>query len=135
LHGRDYAGCWGHGATVTDARRFTALGFTAYASGWFSDGKLTFTSGANAGRAMEVKRHTLSGAAATFELWQAMSEAIVAGDAFTVTPGCDRSFATCKAKFANAANFRGFPYMIGDDAALAAVASSTPLDGGSRYGN
>ena len=122
-------------ATVTDARRFTALGFTAYASGWFADGKLTFTSGANAGCAMEVKRHTLSGAAATFELWQAMSEAIVAGDAFTVTPGCDRSFATCKAKFANAANFRGFPYMIGDDAALAAVASSTPLDGGSRYGN
>ena len=125
----------GTAATVTDARRFTALGFTAYASGWFSDGKLTFTSGANAGRAVEVKRHTLSGASAAFELWQAMSELIVAGDGFTVTPGCDRSFATCKTKFVNAANFRGFPYMIGDDAALAAVASSTPLDGGSRYGN
>jgi uncharacterized phage protein (TIGR02218 family) len=125
----------GTAATVTDARRFTALGLTAYASGWFSDGKLSFTSGANAGRAMEVKRHTLSGTIATFELWQAMSEPIAVGDSFTVTPGCDRSFATCQAKFANAVNFRGFPYMIGDDAALAAVASSTPLDGGSRYGN
>jgi len=122
-------------ATVTDARRFTALGFAAYAGGWFTNGKLTFTSGANAGRAMEVKRHTLSGAVATFELWQAMSEPIAAGDSFTVTPGCDHSFATCKTKFSNAANFRGFPYMIGDDAAFAAVASSTPLDGGSRYGN
>jgi len=122
-------------ATVTDARRFTALGFTAYASGWFTAGKLTFTSGANAGRAMEVKRHTLSGSIAAFELWQAMSEPIAVGDTFTVTPGCDHSFATCKAKFSNAANFRGFPYMIGDDAAFAAVASSTPLDGGSRYGN
>jgi len=60
---------------------------------------------------------------------------IAVGDGFTVTPGCDRSFATCKAKFANAVNFRGHPYMIGDDAALAAAASSTPLDGGSRYGN
>jgi uncharacterized phage protein (TIGR02218 family) len=122
-------------AAVTDNRRFTASGLSAFASGWFANGKLTFTSGANAGGAMEVKRHSLSGAAVSFELWQAMSEAIAFGDGFTVTPGCDHAFATCKAKFANAVNFRGFPYMIGADAALAAVSSSTPLDGGSRYGN
>lgn len=120
---------------ATDNRRFTATGLGAYASGWFASGKLVFTAGANAGRAMEVKRHTLSGSVASLELWQAMSEAIAPGDAFTVTPGCDRSFATCKTKFSNAANFRGFPYMIGNDAALASVSSSTPLDGGSRYGN
>ncbi len=121
-------------ATVTDNRRFTASGLPSVASGWFANGKLTFTSGANAGRAMEVKRHTL-GAAVAFELWQAMSEVVAPGDGFTVTPGCDHAFATCKTKFSNAANFRGFPYMIGADAALAAVSSSTPLDGGSRYGN
>jgi len=122
-------------AGVTDNRRFTAAGLGAYASGWFAGGKLTFTAGANAGRAMEVKRHALAAGVAYFDLWQAMSETIAAGDGFTVTPGCDRSFATCKATFGNAANFRGFPYMIGSDAALAAVSSSTPLDGGSRYGN
>ena len=44
-------------------------------------GKLTFTSGANAGRAMEIKRHAGTG---TIELWQAMSEAVVPGDAFAV---------------------------------------------------
>jgi uncharacterized phage protein (TIGR02218 family) len=117
-------------AVVTDARRFTANGL-AQESGWFTGGKLTFTGGANAGRAMEVKRHAL----ATFELWQAMSEPIAAGDTFTVTTGCDKQFSTCKAKFANAVNFRGFPYMPGNDAVLAPAASSTPLDGGSRYGN
>ena len=121
-------------AVATDARRFTANGF-AQDSGWFAGGKLTFTGGANAGRAMEVKRHTLSGAIASFELWQAMSEPIAAGDTFTVTSGCDKQFATCKTKFANAVNFRGFPYMPGNDAVLAPPASSTPLDGGSRYGN
>lgn len=118
---------------ASDARRFTATPVNP--AGWFAGGKLTFTSGANAGRAMEVKRHTLANGAAAFELWQAMSETIAAGDAFTVTPGCDHSFAACKAKFANAVNFRGHPYMIGADAAFAAASSSTPLDGGSRYGN
>lgn len=122
-------------AAASDARRFSASGLGGFAAGWFAYGKLTFTSGANRGRAMEVKRHALSGTLAAFELWQAMSEPIAVGDGFTVTPGCDHAFQTCKTKFANAVRFCGFPYMIGNDAALAAVASSTPLDGGSRYGN
>jgi uncharacterized phage protein (TIGR02218 family) len=122
-------------ATPLDARRFIATGLASFASGWFSAGKLSFISGANAGQAMEVKRHTLAGSTVTIELWQAMSQPIAPGDTFTVTPGCDKQFATCKAKFANARNFRGFPYMPGDDAVLAAPAASTPLDGGSRYGN
>lgn len=122
-------------AAVIDARRFSASGLGSFAAGWFAQGKLSFTSGANQGRAMEVKRHALSGSSAALELWQAMSEPIAVGDGFTITPGCDHSFQTCKTKFANAVRFCGFPYMIGNDAALSAVASSTPLDGGSRYGN
>ncbi len=51
----------------------------------------------------------------SIELWQAMSETVGAGDAFTVTAGCDKQFATCKTKFANGINFRGFPYMPGND--------------------
>jgi uncharacterized phage protein (TIGR02218 family) len=80
---------------------------------------------------MAVKRH----AGASIELWQSMSEAVAAGDGVTVTPGCDKQFATCKSRFANAANFRGFPYMPGNDAAMAAPAAGPSLDGGSRYGN
>ena len=120
---------------VTDARRFTVSGLAAYGDGWFTDGKLTFTGGANLDRAMEVKRHAVSASAVGIELWQAMSEAVAAGDTFCVTPGCDKQFSTCKAKFANPANFRGFPYMPGNDAVLSYPAASTPLDGGSRYGN
>jgi uncharacterized phage protein (TIGR02218 family) len=116
---------------AVDRRRFTVTGLDAYASGWFAGGRLVFTGGANAGRAMEVKRHTPG----AIELWQAMSETIAPGDAFTVSAGCDKQFATCKAKFANGVNFRGFPYMPGNDAALAPPTQSQPLDGGSRYGN
>ena len=33
------------------------------------------------------------------------------GDAFTVAVGCDHTPATCAARFANLARFRGFPYV------------------------
>jgi uncharacterized phage protein (TIGR02218 family) len=122
-------------AVASDDRRFTATGLDGFASDTFTGGKLSFTSGANAGRAMEVKRHALSGGIVSIELWQAMSEAVLAGDAFTVTPGCDKQFTTCKARFDNAVNFRGYPYMPGNDAVMAAPAVNQALDGGSRYGN
>jgi uncharacterized phage protein (TIGR02218 family) len=53
-----------------------------------------------------------------------------------VTAGCDKSFATCKAKFSNPTNFRGYPYMPGNDAVIAYPNSADgTLNGGSRYGN
>ena len=120
---------------VLDDRRFVVSGLSAFAGGWFADGKLAFTGGANAGRAMEVKRHAVSGASVTIELWQAMSKAVAAGDAFVISAGCDKQFVTCKSRYANQENFRGFPYMPGNDLVVSYPASSTPLDGGSRYGN
>src|SRR5262245_20988 len=100
---------------ASGARLITASGLASFDAGWFTRGLVTFTSGANAGRSREVKRHTLSGSEATIELWQPMALAIAPGDTFTVTAGCDKQFATCQAKFANAVNFRGFPHMPGHD--------------------
>jgi uncharacterized phage protein (TIGR02218 family) len=127
----------GSGAVTaaSDARRFTASGLGAFASGWFSGGKLTWTSGANMGRAMEVKRHAVSALSVSVQLWQAMSETVIAGDGFTITAGCDKQFTTCKTKFANQVNFRGFPYMPGNDAVLSYPSRGDALDGKSRHGN
>jgi uncharacterized phage protein (TIGR02218 family) len=108
-------------------RLFTASGLAAFAAGWFTRGLVTFTSGANAGRAQEVKRHTLSGTEATLELWQPMAFAITPGDTFTVTAGCDKQLATCRDKFANAVNFRGFPHMPGPDYVLAVAKPGEPV--------
>jgi uncharacterized phage protein (TIGR02218 family) len=119
---------------AADARRFSAGGLDGTAAGDLTGGRLLFTSGANAGRAMEVKRHTKSGDSDGIELWQTLSQAIAPGDGFTVTPGCDKRLATCRDRFGNTANFRGFPHMPGNDAVLAAPAAGQPLDGGSRYG-
>jgi uncharacterized phage protein (TIGR02218 family) len=125
----------GTAAAITDPRRFTATGLDAFTDQWFSGGKLTWTSGANTGRAMEVKRHGVVGVRVSLELWQQMSEIVAVGDAFIVTAGCDKQFSTCKAKFDNAVNFRGFPYMPGNDAVTSYPVQTQTLDGGSRYGN
>ena len=42
-------------------------------------------------------------------------EPLAAGQTFTITAGCDKHLDTCKAKFANTVNFRGFPHMPGND--------------------
>ena len=117
---------------ASSLRLFTASGLDSFAGDWFTRGLVTFTSGANAGRAQEVKRH-VAGSPATIELWQPMAHAIAPGDTFTVTAGCDKQFATCQAKFANAVNFRGFPHMPGNDFVTAVARPGDPAnDGASR---
>jgi len=39
--------------------------------------------------------------------------------AFTVTFGCDKRFSTCRDRFANGVNFRGFPHIPGNDFVIA----------------
>jgi uncharacterized phage protein (TIGR02218 family) len=100
---------------LTAVSAFTASGLDAFDDGWFSAGKLTFTAGANAGLAVEVKSHVNNAGTVSLMLWQAMAQPIAAGDTFTVTAGCDKRFATCINRFNNAVNFRGFPHIPGND--------------------
>ncbi|HEY7644693.1 MAG TPA: DUF2163 domain-containing protein [Hyphomicrobiales bacterium] len=114
---------------------FTASGLDAFADGWFAGGLLSWTAGANAGRAMEVKRFARTGALAEIELWRSMASGIAPGDAFTVTAGCDKTFPACKAKFANGVNFRGFPHIPGNKYLLAYPGPGDPgNDGASMNG-
>ena len=105
-------------ASTEATSRFTVSGLASFEDGWFSAGKLTFTSGANRGLSVEVKSHRKS-AVARLVLWQAMPEPIAAGDTFIVTAGCDKRFETCRARFNNTVNFRGFPHIPGNDFVIA----------------
>ncbi len=102
-------------AAVTADRTFEASGLGGFAAGWFENGFLEWQSGANAGRRAEIARHAISGATVSIELLEPPVRGLDAGDSFIIRAGCDKQFDTCKAKFANAANFRGFPHMPGDD--------------------
>ena len=96
-------------------RILSVTGLEAFGAGWFAGGVVTWVAGANQGRRAAVKIHRLSGSQTVIELWQAMGSAVSPGDSFSVTAGCDRQFSTCREKFANAQNFRGFPHMPGND--------------------
>lgn len=120
------------GAAVT-ARTFTTAGLAGYTDGWFSSGVLRWQAGANAGATSEVEAHRDSGVQATIELLAAPPKPMAAGDAFIIDAGCDKRWATCKAKFANTVNFRGFPMMPGDDWLQAGPRSADPNDGGSLW--
>jgi uncharacterized phage protein (TIGR02218 family) len=104
--------------SLTDNRRFKVSGLESFASGFFRHGLLRWISGANTGLAMEVKAHRSDASGIAIELWQSMAKPVEASDAFTITAGCDKRFSTCKARFSNSTNFRGFPHMPGNDFAL-----------------
>ena len=112
---------------AADTLGFTTSGLSAFAEGWFSAGELTFTSGANSGARAEIKGHRRSGAIATVLFWAPLAAPMSAGDLFTIRAGCDKSFATCKAKFANALRFRGFPHIPGPDQVFTYAAGASPL--------
>ncbi|MFC5385357.1 DUF2163 domain-containing protein [Aquamicrobium segne] len=111
-----------------DVMRVSGLG--GIEAGWFSFGVLTWISGARAGQAVRVIDHRIEGASSILTLETATGPDVGAGDGFSIVAGCDHSFATCKAKFANGLNFRGFPHLPGNDVAYAYVADGGVFDGG-----
>jgi uncharacterized phage protein (TIGR02218 family) len=116
---------------VADQRTLVVSGLDGFDQDWFTRGLMTWTSGANAGRKAEAKLHSKRDGAVTLELWQAMAEDVDAGDAFTITAGCDKQFKTCNTKFDNTVNFRGFPHVPGVDFALTYPDRGGKNDGGS----
>ena len=77
-------------------------------------------------------RRFLFAAPPVIELWQPFARAILPGDTFTVTAGCDKQFATCQAKFDNAVNFRGFPHIPGNDFVTAIARPGNPANDGGK---
>jgi uncharacterized phage protein (TIGR02218 family) len=102
-------------AAVADAASFSVAALPAFAVGSFIGGTVLFTSGANAGTSITVMGHTRSGSLDAIALWSPPALPIAAGDGVTLTVGCNKHFATCRDRFSNMANFRGFPHLPGND--------------------
>lgn len=86
------------------------------ASGLYNFGKISFTSGANAGLSMEVKDYILqSGVGGVFTLVLPLPYPLQAGEGYEVSKGCDKTLATCSGRFNNIVNFRGEPFVPGLD--------------------
>lgn len=97
-------------SAVTDRRSFTDAA-RPEPPGFFDGGLLTWTSGDNAGRKMEVKGFAFG----QFGLYLPMASDIAVGDTYTVSSGCDKTFTMCRDRYGNQVNFRGEPHVPGND--------------------
>ncbi|HEU0220830.1 MAG TPA: DUF2163 domain-containing protein [Paracoccaceae bacterium] len=121
-------------AVAQSNARFLVATLGAYAPGWFERGRLEWLSGANAGTVGQVKFDLTIAAGRLIELWQELARPIQAGDRFRIVAGCDKRAATCQEKFSNFLNFRGFPYMPGEDWVNGYVKDGERHDGSSLFG-
>ncbi|WP_316014555.1 DUF2163 domain-containing protein [Roseobacter sp. HKCCA0434] len=93
----------------------TVAGLAGFEDGWFAGGVLIWTGGANVGARAPLRHDVSRGGARVLSLRTGALHPVASGDAFEVIAGCDRRAATCRAKFANFLNFRGFPHIPGED--------------------
>jgi uncharacterized phage protein (TIGR02218 family) len=102
---------------VTSNKVFTISGTASgQAQSYYDYGKITFSSGLNTGISMQVESYVA--ATNLITLIEPMPYTVASGNTFTLIAGCDRRFLTCKARFSNKDNFRGFPHIPGLDKAL-----------------
>jgi uncharacterized phage protein (TIGR02218 family) len=124
-----YSGAGTVGA-VRSSVEFEATGLSGFDADWFSDGVLQWASGLESGGISRVLEHTKTGAVVSITLSNSPRFPVLAGVAFSIKAGCDKSFGTCKIKFNNSLNFRGFPHIPGNDQAYAYARDGMNFDGG-----
>lgn len=74
-------------------------------------GELRWLSGKNCGLSFAI----IGGEGNAIRLADQPAQPVSIGDRALLTAGCDKNFATCRDRFQNSINFRGEPYLPGND--------------------
>jgi uncharacterized phage protein (TIGR02218 family) len=128
------------GYTVTrmvervDGVTFRWASFSGVDDRWFDRGRLEVVTGTAMGLSAMVKNDRQVGAGRVVELWQALGVTPGVGDTVRLVAGCDRRMETCRVKFNNFSNFRGFPHIPGEDWLASYPVSADENAGGSLNG-
>ena len=114
----------------SDGQVFALSGVENFNAGWFEGGQLEVRSGPAAGLRglIKIDEGTQD---REVTLWAPLNAPVGPGDALRLTAGCDKRPVTCREKFANFLNFRGFPDMPGDDWLVSVPRSDQANTGGS----
>lgn len=118
---------------VRDNRVLILDALSSYEAGWFERGRLDVTSGAGEGIVAAIKSDREEDGSRVIELWEEIRAVISEGDTVLLEVGCDKRKETCRDKFDNLLNFRGFPHIPGEDWLMGYPTSTGRNDGGSRY--
>lgn len=116
---------------VHEGRRFTFADATGFDDRWFERGRFKVLDGAAAGLTGLVKNDRITKDGREIELWQALRAPIRSGDLVRIEAGCDKRVESCKLKFNNFLNYRGFPDIPGEDWLMSYPAQSGINNGGS----
>ena len=100
---------------VDDGRGFVLTNVSGFDDRWFEGGRFEVLTGPAAGLVGVIKNDRQDGSRRKLELWTSIGAAVATGDQVRLQAGCDKTPNTCRVKFANFLNFRGFPHIPGED--------------------
>jgi len=120
-------------SSVAEGRVFVFEGVPAYEARWFERGGLRMLDGKASGLAGAIKSdRPQHDGSRRIELWDRLRAEVEPGNMVRLTAGCDKRMETCRLKFSNILNFRGFPDIPGEDWLVAHPTRVSARDGGSR---
>jgi uncharacterized phage protein (TIGR02218 family) len=110
----------GEVVTITENRDITYLVISQETNAepntddFYRNGRITFTTGANAGNASKIRAHS----SGNIQLLNRPFALLAVGDRFTATVGCNKTLAECNTKFNNSNQFRGEPFVPGPNSLI-----------------
>lgn len=102
-------------AQIIDSRSFTLSAAPGQQERWFERGAFNVLDGAAKGLSGVIRFDVLQDGRRVIKLWQALGNLPEQGARIRLSAGCDRRAETCRNKFNNFVNFRGFPHIPGED--------------------
>lgn len=118
--------------SIEDIGTYTFKSQPDYPEGWFERGRASIETGRAKGLLGMVKFDRETDGGRKITMWIDFDLAPEVGDLVRFDAGCDKLEGTCRAKFANFLNFRGFPHVPNSDWIASYPVSNQRNDGGSR---
>ncbi len=104
-----------------------------FADRWFELGRVQLLTGSAAGLIAAIRIDQEDQGFRRIELMADFEIAPEVGDAISLRAGCDKLATTCRAKFSNFLNFRGFPHVPGTDWMASYPVATQVNNGSSRF--
>jgi uncharacterized phage protein (TIGR02218 family) len=116
---------------ASGVNRFRFEGLSGFDLRWFEGGVLRVLTGSAEGLVAMIRADRFRDGAREMRLWQDLALPVAPGDLVRLQAGCDKRVETCRLKFHNLLNYRGFPNIPGEDWAMSYPVRAGVNDGGS----